>query len=75
MEMYLLNTDAFYWTLLAVGGLLGFAFGLALSLPAKDAKAGRGGRHRKPGLPKLIKGDGPATVVGLIRAEARLVTA
>jgi hypothetical protein len=73
MEMYLDNPTAAFWTFVAVVFLFSFAFGTALTIPMADAKAGRGARHRAPGLPKLIKGDGPATVTGLARAARREV--
>lgn len=36
-----------------VVGLLAFAFGLALSIPRADRRAGRGNLHRAPGLPRV----------------------
>jgi hypothetical protein len=59
-------------TLLAILFSLPFLGSLALTpRPTPSASAGRGARHRAPGLPKLIKGDGPATVTGLARAALR----
>jgi hypothetical protein len=69
--LYFLNSETFYWCLVSVAGLLGLAFGTSLSLPTKDRRAGRGARHRKPGLASPLRGDGPATVTGVARAERR----
>jgi hypothetical protein len=51
--LYFLNSETFYWALILVAGLLGLAFGTSLALPTKDRRAGRGGRHRAPGMPRV----------------------
>lgn len=51
----LLASDAFYYAVIGAAGLFGLAFGTALSLPTADRRAGRGARHRAPGLPRVTR--------------------
>ena len=54
--LYFLASDAVYGAMLLSLLLICFAFGIAFTFPsAEKRRAGRGARHRAPGLPRFTR--------------------